>query len=219
MHIEVLVEDASGKALLNLLLPGILGEYGNPHTWRTHAYRGIGRIPKGLRGSTDPSRRILLDRLPQILAGYGKSQQSSYEAVLILVDPDDRDCMAFKQELNRILDGCRPRPRALFRFAVEEMEAWLLGDRPALLKEFPRAKPAVLNSYEQDSICGTWETLADAVYPGGAASLRAEGWAKIGAQKSNWALQIGRHMNPDVNDSPSLRAFRRGILKLCGIGQ
>ncbi len=34
----------------------------------------------------------------------------------------------------------------------------------------------ILNSYVNDSICGTWETLADAVYLGGAAALIASRW-------------------------------------------
>jgi hypothetical protein len=219
MHIEVLVEDASGKSLLSFVLPLMLGEYGAPHTWRIHAYRGIGRIPKNMRGKTDASKRILLDRLPKILAGYGLSQRGRDEAVLVVVDLDDRDCVAFKLELNQILNGCNPRPRAMFRIAIEEMEAWLLGDRKALIREFPRAKTAVLNSYEQDSICGTWERLADAVYPGGVVALRGEGWAKIGAQKGSWASQIGRHMSLRENLSPSFHALRLGLAKLCGEGQ
>ena len=47
MHFEILVEDASGELLLGSLLPKILGKNGNPHTWRTHAYKGIGRVPPG----------------------------------------------------------------------------------------------------------------------------------------------------------------------------
>ena len=43
MHIEILVEDSSGERLLRLLLPQILGPQGSPHTWRLHAYKGIGR--------------------------------------------------------------------------------------------------------------------------------------------------------------------------------
>ena len=115
------------------------------HTWRTHAYKGIGRIPRDLRGKTDPSKRILLDRLPRILAGYGKSLQGSDSAVVVVVDLDDRDCVGFKQELLQILEAMPPEaPSVLFRFAIEEMEAWLLGDRKAILKAFPRAKMHVL---------------------------------------------------------------------------
>jgi hypothetical protein len=216
MHIEILTEDASGELLLQSLLPKILGQQGHPHTWRTHAYKGIGRIPRDLRGKTDPSKRILLDRLPMILAGYGKSQQQQDAAVLVVVDLDDRNCAEFRQELNGILNQCHPAPRALFRIAIEEMEAWLLGDRSAVLKEFPRAKGTVLGTYDQDSICGTWERLADAVFPGGSAALKAAGWPEIGEQKCKWASQIGRHLDPERNASPSFHALRRGLLKLCG---
>lgn len=218
MHFEVLVEDASGELLLRSVLPKILGQLGNPHTWRTHPYKGIGRVPKDLRGKTDPAKRILLDRLPKILAGYGKSLRGSDAAVVVIVDLDDRDCAGFKHELLHTLTRCRPKPRVLFRIAIEEMEAWLLGDKNAILKEFPRAKANILDSYHQDSICGTWEILADAVFPGGAARLKAEGYPRIGDEKCKWASHIGRHVDIESNRSPSLRVLRSGLLKLSGAG-
>jgi hypothetical protein len=217
MHLEILVEDASGELLLGALLPKILGENGTSHTWRTHSYKGIGRIPKDLKGKTDPSKRILLDRLPKVLAGYGKSLQGSDSAVIVVVDLDDRECIGFKRELLQILMRCHPRPRAIFRFAIEEMEAWLLGDRKAVLKEFPRAKVHVLDSYVQDSVCGTWETLADAVFPGGSSALKAEGWPRTGQEKCKWAFQIGQHLRVESNLSPSLHVFRKGVLKMGGV--
>ncbi|ESQ15960.1 MAG: hypothetical protein N838_27910 [Thiohalocapsa sp. PB-PSB1] len=70
MHIERLIEDTSGKRFLQSLLPRILGAYGEPHTWRLHAYKGIGRIPPGLKTTADAAKRILLDRLPKLLRGY-----------------------------------------------------------------------------------------------------------------------------------------------------
>jgi len=216
MHFEILVEDASGELLLGALLPKILGQNGTSNTWRTHSYKGIGRIPPDLKGKSDPSKRILMDRLPKVLAGYGKSLQGSDSAVIVVVDLDDRECVGFKQELLQILKRCHPRPRALFRFAIEEMEAWLLGDRNAILREFPQAKAHVLDSYVQDSVCGTWETLADAVYPGGSPALKAEGWPRIGQEKCRWASQIGPRLRVESNLSPSLRAFRIGLLKMSG---
>src|ERR1035438_802250 len=127
MHFEILVEDASGEILLKSLLPKILGEHGNPHTWKTHPYKGIGRVPKDLRGKTDPSKRILLDRLPKVLAGYGRSLQGSDSAVVVVVDLDDRDCVVFKQELLQVLKRCHPKPRVLFRFAIEELDRKSVG--------------------------------------------------------------------------------------------
>jgi len=102
-------------------------------------------VPKDLRGKSDPSKRILLDRLPKILAGYGKSL-GPRDAVVVVVDLDDRNCHVFKKELLQLLKACDPAPEVLFRIAIEEMEAWLLGDREAVLKEFPRAKTKELDS-------------------------------------------------------------------------
>lgn len=66
-------------------------------------------------------------------------------------------------------------------------EAWLLGDIPAVKKAFPRAKDGLLHAYINDSICGTWEHLADTVFKGGRQALIKEGWQSIGREKSIWA--------------------------------
>jgi hypothetical protein len=135
----------------------------------------------------------------------------------VVVDLDERNCIDFKQELLQIQKRCHPRPNVLFRLAIEETEAWLLGDQKAIVKAFPRAKMGVLHSYRQDSICGTWETLADALFPGGSAALKGEGYPRIGEEKCGWAAQIGRHVDVGANLSPSFRAFRSGVLRLSGV--
>ena len=155
MHFEILVEDESGKIVLEAIADRILESVGADHTHRIHSYRGIGHIPKGLTGTTDPRSRILLDRLPGILRGYGKSLQSYPAAVVVIVDLDDKDCRVFKQAMSDILDACDPKPTTLFRIAIEEIEAWLLGDRAAVKAAYPRAREQVLDDYAQDSICGT----------------------------------------------------------------
>ena len=81
MHFEILVEDASGKIALGSILEKILGPNGQDHTYKIFSYKGIGRIPKDLRGTTDLRKRILLDRLPRLLRGYGKSLQNFPAAV------------------------------------------------------------------------------------------------------------------------------------------
>lgn len=78
----------------------------------------------------------------------------------------------------------------------------------------PDARDDLLNSYENDSICGTWERLADAVFEGGANRLRKEGWRSVGREKSAWAEHITPHMNVEVNKSPSFCYFRQKIQEL-----
>lgn len=215
MHIEVLVEDSSGEKLLEHLLPQLLGPQSEPHTWRLHAYKGIGRIPKGLSATADPSKRILLDQLLRLLRGYGKTP--GIDAVVVMLDVDKRDCRDFLKELKGLLGECSPAPTTLFRLAIEEMEAWYLGDRAAILTAYPRAKQGVLDGYVQDSLCNTWELLADAVFPGGSIAIKRAGWPLPGQIKHEWAERIGPWMTLDQNQSPSFGRFRDGLRRLCRV--
>ena len=208
MHFEILVEDQSGKVMLAALMPRLLGTV---DTFEVHSYKGIGRIPKGLKTGSDPSKRILLDQLPKLLAGYGKTFSSygeTYPAVVIVVcDLDDRDRRTFARELKLVAARASPCPKHAFCFAIEEGEAWFLGDAPAVRAAYPRARPAVLSAYVNDSICGTWEVLANAIYPGGAKTLSDLGWQSVGLEKSRWAANITPQMRLDGNRSPSFQAF------------
>ena len=138
MHIEFLVEDSSGALLIKALLPLVLGPEGTPHTWRIHKYKGVGHLPQGLGAKADPAKRALMNQLPRLLSAYGKTP--GYENVVVVLDSDRRNCQEFLAELQAVLTQCTPAPRALFRLAIEEMEAWLLGDRQALLRAYPKAK-------------------------------------------------------------------------------
>lgn len=212
MHIEILVEDSSGEKLLEVILPKLLGEQGSPHSWRVHAYKGIGRIPKNLNAGADPVKRILLDQLPRLLQGYGRTP--GIDAVVVVLDTDKRNCVDFLSELKALTVGCNPAPQTLFRLAIEEVEAWYLGDRQALESAYPRAKADVLNRYTQDSACDTWELLADAVYPGGSAAIKKAGWPLPGQIKHEWAEKIGPLLEPDSNVSPSFGKLRDGLRRL-----
>lgn len=212
MHIEFLVEDSSGERLLSQLLPQILGEQGAPHSWRLKAYKGVGRIPPGLLPRADPAKRMLLDQLPRLLQGYGKTP--GIDAVVVVLDSDRRDCKEFLQELRSLAEGCNPVPNTLFRLAIEEIEAWYLGDRTALLTAYPRAKREVLDRYVQDSVCNTWEMLADAVHAGGTAAIKKTGWPLPGQIKHEWAEKMGPLMNINQNKSPSFGKFRDGISRM-----
>ena len=218
MHFEVLVEDSSGSIVVDNVLRAILGENGESHSWRTHSYRGLGRLPKGLREKGDPANRILLEQLPRILRGYGNSLSHDSAAVVVVVDLDNKDCMTFKRALLGVLEECRPGPRTIFRIAIEEIEAWLLGDRKALMSAYPDAKKSLLDGYVQDSICGTWELLADVVHAGGSAEIKRAGWLAAGEAKCQWAEKIGPLMRPEQNRSPSFQAFREGVRRLAACG-
>lgn len=217
MHLELLVEDQSGKAFLDIAVERMTLD---GDTFRVHAYKGIGRIPKNLTGSGDASKRILLDQLPRLLRGYGAAfakYPADYKAAVIVVcDLDGKDLNAFCTELMSMLDACSPRPNAWLCLAIEEGEAWLLGDVPAIKKAYPNAREKVLGEYVNDAICGTWEKLADAVYPGGAKMLSDRGWQAIGAEKSHWAKNITPHMDFVTNRSPSFCRFRDKVQALLG---
>lgn len=212
MHIEVLVEDASGAKLLDALLPKLIGAHGEQHTWRIHSYKGAGRLPKDLNKNADAANRILLDQLPRLLRGYG--QTPGIDAVLVVLDSDRRNCAEFLAELKALLAACNPAPNTLFRLAIEEIEAWYLGDRQALQAAYPRAKADVLGRYRQDSICGTWELLADAIYPGGSAAIKKAGWPLPGQVKAEWAEKMGPLLDPQRNDSPSFKKLCQGVRRL-----
>lgn len=191
--------------MLDIIVPKIIGD---DNTCRIISYRGIGRIPKGLIGTTDPRKRILLDRLPQLLNGYGRSFSNYSAAVIVVCDLDKKCQKEFRAELYELLNAIQLKPKTNFCFAIEEGEAWLLGDLSAVMGAYPDARTAVLDNYVNDSICGTWETLADAVYPGGASALSRNGWQAVGAEKSRWANDISPVMDIENNKSPSFCYFR-----------
>ncbi len=215
MHFEILVEDLSGKRALDILVPKIIAA---EHTFKVIFYKGIGRIPKNLEATGDVGKRILLAQLPRLLQGYGNTfahYPDNYSAAVILVCDLDNKCLKlFRQELYAILESCYSKPETHFCIAIEEGEAWFLGDIPAIKMVYPKAKDAVLNNYVNDSICGTWERLAEAIYPGGSTALAAKGWQAIGAEKSAWANKISPCMNVEKNTSPSFVYFRSKISEL-----
>ena len=211
MHFEILVEDRSGKQMLDILIPKILGKQ---HSFKVRAYQGIGHIPRNHTSGTDAKNRLLLNQLPKLLRGYGNTFANYPAAVILVCDLDDRCLKVFREELFTVLNACNPKPETRFCIAIEEGEAWLLGDLFAIKVAYPNAKDDVLNRYENDSICGTWELLADTVFRGGATRLRNEGWRSVGREKSAWAEHITPHMNVEINKSPSFCYFRMKIREL-----
>lgn len=215
MHFDILVEDQSGRQFLDILVPKIVG---NSHSFSVTDYKGLGHIPKNLTAAPGVGNRLLLNNLFTALKVHGRPHAGYPEnypaAVIVVCDLDDKCLKAFLQQLRKILNICNPKPLARFCIAIEEGEAWLLGDIPAIKSAYPKAKAQVLKAYENDSVCGTWECLANAVYPGGEKALSEKGWQGVGREKSIWAEKIAPRMDVESNKSPSFRYFKDTLQRL-----
>lgn len=219
MHFEFLVEGQAELTALSILLPKILGDYNQPHTWKIHKHRGIGRIPDNPQSRPNPRDPTLLHNLPSKLRAYGNTGRPDL-VVVVLVDLDERpNCVTLKYELVNLLRYCSQKPKYLVRIAIEELEAWFLGDQQAISKAYPQVKQSILNEYIQDSQCGTWEKLADAIYPGGLQALCQHGRrsVRILEQKRIWASRICPFIDVQNNQSPSFQAFCDGVKKMTAI--
>ncbi|MDF7798128.1 DUF4276 family protein [Pontiellaceae bacterium B1224] len=215
MHFEFLVEGQTELTTLSILMKKILGEYQEPHSWKIHKHRGIGKIPDDPASTPNRHDQTLLHNLPSKLRAYGKEDRKDV-VVVVLADLDDRpNCIAFKQEMLSLLNDCPSKPITLFRIAIEELEAWFLGDRPALMQAYPEGNFSVFSQYKQDSQCGTWEILAELIHEGGLSTLVAKGKRSVRVleQKRKWAATIAPLMDIEANQSPSFCAFRDGIIK------
>lgn len=198
----------------------ILGEYNTPHTWKIHKHQGIGKLPGDLKANPNRNDRTLLHNFPSKLRAYGKSM-GKQEVVVLLVDLDDRaDCKAFKQELLKALDVCTPMPNLLIRIAIEELEAWYLGDFKAIQKAYPESNQELFDSYIQDSQCGTWEKLGEIISPASLKVIKNYGKRSVRLleEKRRWAIKITPFMDIENNRSPSFCCFRDGLKKIANAG-
>ncbi len=202
-HVEFLVEEESAKQALHILIPRILGR---GFTGQIHAFQG---------------KHHMLKRLPDRLCGYRQSMCSEWEPlVAILVDADRTDCRSLKAELEDMvvaagLSTCR-RPgrggavRVMTWIAVEELEAWFLGDPGAVAKAYPGVSENFANRRkyrDPDAVSGgTWEALERL--------LQEAGYCQGGLGKVDTARRIATHMNPCRNRSRSFVGFARRLMDL-----
>jgi hypothetical protein len=204
MRLHVLVEGESEEALLRGWLPRFLPG----HSFVIIRHRGKGRLPRGPVRIPDIRREGLLDQLPAKLRAYGRTLDPATDRLLVLVDADDDPCLELKERLLETLESCDPRPVVLFRLAIEETEAFYLGDPQAIRRAFRQAKLERLKSYVQDSVCGTWELFQGII-------------GDPDEDKPGWAERMAPHLGTtwkgnDANRSPSFRQLCKALLTLAG---
>lgn len=199
-HLEVLVEERSTEAVLLNLIPRIVGAV----SFKVHPYAG---------------KEDLLTKLPQRLDGYASWMPDDWR-ILVLLDRDREDCRDLKNRLDDITSqrsfvipkgaSARRAVNLVNRLAIEELEAWFLGDAEALHAAYPRVSTNLhqRRAYrDPDAISGgTWEALERV--------LKRAGYYPSGLPKIEVARRISMHMEPDRNRSRSFRVFCDGLRKL-----
>jgi hypothetical protein len=200
MHLVFLVEEPSAEVFLAGLLPRILPE-------------GMTHEINRFQGKSD-----LLANLESRLRGYSAWIPSDWR-IVVLVDEDREDCGLLKRRLETSAKaaGLTTKSRGnngtfavLNRIAVEELEAWFLGDVEALRTVYPRV-PASLasrkNLRDPDAVPGgTWEALERV--------LQQAGYFPGGLGKLEVSRAMGRHLEPSRNRSRSFACFIDGISAL-----
>lgn len=207
MYFYFLLEDISGECLIHRIMEKLSGKYQDVF-YDCKSFKGIGGFTKKNTVKETKDGKLLND-LVTYLKGFNKKLHNIDAAIFVVVDNDDRDPEQFRQELEQLAKQNLITVDHVFCIAIEEMEAWLLGDEYAIQKAYPQAKLSAMKNYIQDSICGTWELLADVVYKGGFVAMKKDcsSYREIGRIKSEWATQIGEYMEFNANKSPSFKYF------------
>lgn len=215
MYFYFLIEDKSGKTLIDALMSKIQEKYKNV-MYDCKAFSGIGGFTRKNTIKETKTGKLLND-LTTYLKGFNKSLAGIESSVVIVLDNDERNTEVFKTQLEYIVTSNMITIDHIFAIAVEEIEAWLLGDIDAVISAYPNAKRQILNNYENDHICGTWETLANAIYPGGLSKMKKDcpTFVEKGKIKSEWAKNIGSFMDIENNESPSFQFFITELKKRC----
>jgi len=213
MHLEVLSEDRSGGILLNHLLHSILKNRRVHHTYAIRPHRGKGNEPVNPMKRPAKFASSLLDLLPAKLRAYASTGQPDQLLLVIVVDADADDPQAVQLVLENLVIRFGRDIGAVIGICVEEIEAWILGDPQAILAAYPDADLQKAVVYRQDSVCGTWEILAQVLAGNQADQVIRIGYPAVGQLKGEWSGRIGPHMDPDRNRSPSFQRFYRALTR------
>lgn len=116
---------------------------------------------------------------------------------LILRDNDGGDCLNLKQSLHEVAVQCGKHGRTSVRIVCQELEAWFLGDREALVQAGylkQKARPKELEKPDSHLKPSTILTR----------------W-KSDRQKVSGAREIAEYMDPDHNQSTSFNHAMHAI--------
>lgn len=211
MLIEILSEDKSGAVVVQRLAERICENERTDVEVHVHPHRGCGSLPKDMTAKPPKFASSLLDLLPAKLRAYNKVYGGQEVILIIAMDSDDNDPQILRQEIYSCASKFAPDIRSIVGLSTEEIEAWMLGDKHAIIDAYPDCRRDVLDSYVQDSVCGTWETLCRAVSDN-AEELIDIGYPAIGHYKALWAETISRYMLPQKNVSPSFNTFKMALI-------
>ena len=211
MLIEILSEDKSGAVVVERLAERIAESEGVECEVKVHPHRGCGSLPKDMTAQPPKFASSLLDLLPAKLRAYNKVYGGKDLILIIAMDSDDNDPQTLRQEIYSCAARFAPNIRSVVGLSTEEIEAWMLGDKAAIYDAYPDSRKDILDNYEQDSVCGTWEVLCR-VISDNAEELIEIGYPAIGHYKALWAENISRYMLPQKNVSPSFNTFKMAFV-------
>ena len=194
-HLELLVEERSMKAFLEVLLPRLL-----PAECTFHILEFEGK-------------RDLIKKLPSRLQGY-KWLPPNWRLV-VMVDQDSEDCRKLKAQLEETAynSGLITRTQAgsslwqvVNLIVIEELEAWYFGDWKAVCTAYSKVNPNIPKKAgyrNPDGIQGTWESFERI--------LQRHGYFKPRLNKTEAARAVAAHFDPDRNSSRSFTVFRDAV--------
>jgi hypothetical protein len=199
MTIHILVEGPSERAFLEPWVSRLLPE----QRIHVHPHQGKGSLPRRIDAQPDRNARSLLAQLPAKLRSFAAFLNSDVDSVLILLDADSDNVTVMGNEIAKVARQCSPNLKVGITFAIEETEAFYLGDLRALESAYPDADFEMARAYTPDSIVGTWELFGKIV-------------GDDGGNKVAWAEAMGPRLatQPAHSRSPSFRGLIRKLHSL-----
>ena len=198
VRLEILVEESSMEAALREIMPKLLQGRAN---WKP--------INMGSKGK-------LLRDLPARLRAYrSRIKNGEKLKIIVLVDRDKDNCENLKRKLETIAReaGLTTKTvvnsqggdfQVITRIAIEELEAWFMGDVDALKAAFTSLKSVKFpGNFRNPDNGGTWERLHR--------FLKRHDIYRRSYPKIDAARKIAKHMEPDRNLSHSFQRFLQGV--------